>query len=100
MLFLTDAQLRAEIEKCEYCSEKPCKEACPADCSPADFIMAARVGEAFDFKRAAMMILSHNPMGATCGAAAARDGSAGKQSAAPPTPRRKLRRVVGMITPS
>ncbi len=38
---LTDTQLRAEIEKCEFCEEKPCKEACPCDCSPADFIMAA-----------------------------------------------------------
>ncbi|MRR09688.1 dihydropyrimidine dehydrogenase, partial [bacterium] len=36
--FLTDAQLAAEIAKCEYCAEKPCQEACPADCSPADFI--------------------------------------------------------------
>jgi len=44
--FLTKAQLRAEIEKCEYCREKPCREACPADCSPADFIMAIRTTEA------------------------------------------------------
>ena len=43
-LFLSEGQLRAELEKCEYCAEKPCKEACPVDCSPADFIMAVRVG--------------------------------------------------------
>ena len=51
-LFLTDAQLAAEIARCEYCEEKPCREACPADCSPADFIMAARVGTAGGLQRA------------------------------------------------
>ena len=65
--FLTDAQLKNEIEKCEYCAEKPCKEACPADCSPADFIMAAKVGEKADFKRAAALILGNNPLGGVCG---------------------------------
>jgi glutamate synthase (NADPH) small chain len=66
--FLTDAQLRAEIEKCEYCSEKPCKEACPVDCSPADFIMAVKVGARSDFKRAAAHIMGSNPLGGVCGA--------------------------------
>ena len=47
---LTDAQLRAELERCEYCEEKPCQEACPPHCSPADFIMAARVGEKSDLR--------------------------------------------------
>ena len=42
---LNDAQLRAEIAKCDYCETKPCREACPAHCSPADFIMAAAVGD-------------------------------------------------------
>ena len=42
---LTPAQLEAELNKCEYCEEKPCKEACPVDCSPADFIMAVKKGE-------------------------------------------------------
>jgi NADPH-dependent glutamate synthase beta subunit-like oxidoreductase/dihydroorotate dehydrogenase/ferredoxin len=64
---LTDAQLKAEIKKCEYCEEKPCKDACPANCSPADFIMAATIGENFDYKRAAGLILSKNPMGGVCG---------------------------------
>lgn len=67
-LFLSDAQLRAEIEKCEYCAEKPCKEACPADCSPADFIMAMKVGAPSDLRRAAAHIMSHNPLGGVCGA--------------------------------
>lgn len=66
--FLTDAQLRAEMEKCEYCAEKPCQQACPCHCSPADFIMAAKVGQPSDFKRAAALILGSNPLGGVCGA--------------------------------
>ncbi len=66
--FLSDAQLAAEVARCEYCAEKPCKAACPADCSPADFIMAIRVGEPQDFKRAAGMIMAANPLGGVCGA--------------------------------
>ena len=66
--FLTEAQLRAEIEKCEYCREKPCREACPADCSPADFIMAVRVGAPSDYRRAAALIMGSNPLGGVCGA--------------------------------
>jgi len=54
--FLSDAQLRAEIAKCEHCAEKPCKTACPGDCLPADFIMAATVGGAS--LRAALLRLS------------------------------------------
>ncbi|MBN2542065.1 FAD-dependent oxidoreductase [bacterium] len=63
----TDAQLKAEIEKCEYCEEKPCREACPANCSPADFIMAAKCGRPSDYKRAALMIIKNNPLGTVCG---------------------------------
>lgn len=66
--FLTDAQLRAEIEKCEYCAEKPCKQACPVDCSPADFIMAAKVGSRADYRRSAALIMGSNPLGGVCGA--------------------------------
>lgn len=65
---LTDAQLAAELARCEYCEEKPCKAACPADCSPADFIMAVRVGEPSDYRRAAALILGKNPFGGVCGA--------------------------------
>jgi NADPH-dependent glutamate synthase beta subunit-like oxidoreductase/dihydroorotate dehydrogenase/Pyruvate/2-oxoacid:ferredoxin oxidoreductase delta subunit len=65
---LTDARLKAELERCEYCEEKPCREACPVRCSPADFIMAARVGEASDYRRAAELILEANPLGGVCGA--------------------------------
>jgi NADPH-dependent glutamate synthase beta subunit-like oxidoreductase/dihydroorotate dehydrogenase/Pyruvate/2-oxoacid:ferredoxin oxidoreductase delta subunit len=64
---LTDAQLRAEIARCEFCEERACKAACPADCSPADFIMAAAVGEPSDFRRAAALIMTANPLGGVCG---------------------------------
>ncbi len=64
---LTDAQLRAELNRCEYCEEKACKDACPADCSPADFIMAARVGGKSDYRRAGAMIMGSNPLGWVCG---------------------------------
>jgi NADPH-dependent glutamate synthase beta subunit-like oxidoreductase/dihydroorotate dehydrogenase/NAD-dependent dihydropyrimidine dehydrogenase PreA subunit len=66
--YLSDAQLKAEIDKCEYCAEKPCKEACPADCSPADFIMAVRVGARSDYRRSAALIMGANPLGGICGA--------------------------------
>ncbi len=65
--FLTDAQLRAELDRCIYCEEKPCREACPAHCSPADFIMAARVGAKSDFQRSAAIIMGSNPLGGVCG---------------------------------
>jgi glutamate synthase (NADPH/NADH) small chain len=64
---LTDAQLKIEIDKCEYCAEKPCKAACPCDCSPADFAMAARLGAPSDYRRAAAEIMSMNPLGGICG---------------------------------
>ncbi len=66
--FLTDAQLKAEIERCEFCEEKPCRDACPAHCSPADFIMAVSRFEPSDFERAAALIYSANPLGGICGA--------------------------------
>ena len=65
--FLTDARFRAELERCIYCEEKPCQEACPAHCSPADFIMAARVGGKSDLRRSAALILGANPLGWVCG---------------------------------
>lgn len=64
---LSDAQLKAELSRCEYCEEKPCQQACPAHCSPADFIMAAKVGAKSDYRRAAAMILGANPLGWVCG---------------------------------
>ncbi len=64
---MTPAQLQTELIRCEYCEEKPCKEACPAHCSPADFIMAARVGNASDIRRSAAEIMQANPLGGVCG---------------------------------
>jgi glutamate synthase (NADPH/NADH) small chain len=66
--FLSDAQLKTEAERCLYCEEKPCKAACPADCSPADFIMAVRQMEKSDFKRSAALIMGSNTFGGVCGA--------------------------------
>ncbi|HOT76817.1 MAG TPA: FAD-dependent oxidoreductase, partial [Candidatus Wallbacteria bacterium] len=66
--YLTDAQLEAEMARCEFCEDKPCKKGCPADCSPADFIMAARLKNKQDFLRAAGEIMSYNPLGGICGA--------------------------------
>ena len=66
-LIMTLAQLETELLRCEYCEEKPCKEACPANCSPADFIMAARVGNISDIRRSAAEIMHANPLGGVCG---------------------------------
>jgi NADPH-dependent glutamate synthase beta subunit-like oxidoreductase/dihydroorotate dehydrogenase/Pyruvate/2-oxoacid:ferredoxin oxidoreductase delta subunit len=66
-LIMTNAQLQAELFRCEYCEERPCKEACPANCSPADFIMAARVGNPSDIRRSAAEIMHANPLGGVCG---------------------------------
>ncbi len=66
-LFMTPAQLHSELLRCEFCEEKPCREACPVNCSPADFIMAARQGEPSDIKRSAAEIMHANPLGGICG---------------------------------
>lgn len=64
---LTDSQLMAEADKCFSCAEKPCMKACPAQCSPAEFILAIRCAQPSDFKRAALGILKSNPLGQVCG---------------------------------
>jgi dihydropyrimidine dehydrogenase (NAD+) subunit PreT len=66
-LIMSLAQLQTELLRCEYCEERPCKEACPAHCSPADFIMAARVGNPSDIRRSAAEIMFANPLGGICG---------------------------------
>ncbi|MEA3507222.1 MAG: NAD(P)-binding protein, partial [Elusimicrobiota bacterium] len=63
----TEKQFLAETQRCEYCQEKPCRDGCPAGCSPADFIMAARVASEGDYKRAAAIIMKNNPLGGICG---------------------------------
>ncbi len=64
---MTQHQLQTELLRCEYCEEKPCRDACPVNCSPFDFMMAARVGNPSDIKRAAAEIMSSNPLGGVCG---------------------------------
>jgi len=66
-LIMTKSQLQTELMRCEYCEEKPCREACPANCSPFDFIMAARIGNNSDIQRAAAEIMHANPLGGVCG---------------------------------
>lgn len=65
--FLTDAQLKSELSRCEHCAEKPCFNTCPAGCSPYKFIQAALTGEKSDVARAAAEILTSNPLGGICG---------------------------------
>ena len=66
-LMMTDHQFQAELLRCEYCEEQPCTAACPCDCSPFDFIMAARGGNPSDIRRSAGVIMSKNPLGGVCG---------------------------------
>jgi NADPH-dependent glutamate synthase beta subunit-like oxidoreductase/dihydroorotate dehydrogenase len=66
-LIMTPMQLQTELLRCEFCEEKPCREACPVNCSPADFIMAARVGNPSDIRRSAGEIMHANPLGGVCG---------------------------------
>lgn len=63
-LYLRQAQLKAELEKCLQCKTKPCMHACPVECSPCDFIAYAKTG---DFNKAAEEILRQNPLGEVCG---------------------------------
>jgi NADPH-dependent glutamate synthase beta subunit-like oxidoreductase/dihydroorotate dehydrogenase/Pyruvate/2-oxoacid:ferredoxin oxidoreductase delta subunit len=66
-LIMTKHRLQTELLRCEYCEEKPCKQACPVNCSPFDFIMAARVGHSSDICRSAGEIMHSNPLGGVCG---------------------------------
>lgn len=64
---MTAMQFKAEVAKCEYCQERPCEQACPANCSPFEFIMAAKEGEDQDYIRSAAIIMKNNPLGGVCG---------------------------------
>lgn len=65
--FVSDRVLKAELDRCESCLEKPCQKACPVGCSPKDFILAARGLQPTDFCRAGAMIMKQNPLGGVCG---------------------------------
>lgn len=62
--YLTAAQMKAETGRCLNCPDKPCMKACPANCSPADFIAAYKAG---NLTKAAESILKANPLGQMCG---------------------------------
>lgn len=62
--YLKQPQLKAELEKCLQCTNKPCKSACPVSCSPCDFIAYAKTG---NLSTAATEILRQNPLGEVCG---------------------------------
>src|SRR5574342_558335 len=64
---MTKHQLQTELLRCEYCEEEPCTNACPVNCSPFDFIMAAHVGHPSDIRRSAAEIMRSNPLGGVCG---------------------------------
>lgn len=66
-LYLTNIQLKSELDRCLNCPTKPCMKACPANCSPADFIAAAKTGDDKGLVRAAELILKSNPLGQMCG---------------------------------
>ncbi|MBC8508428.1 MAG: FAD-dependent oxidoreductase [Chloroflexi bacterium] len=66
-MLMTKAQLMVELKRCEYCEDQPCTQACPVNCSPYDFIMAAREGNPSDIKRSAGEIMKNNPLGGVCG---------------------------------
>lgn len=63
-LYLKPIQLNAELEKCLQCKTNPCTKACPALCSPRNFISYAKDG---NWKNAAEDILKHNPLAEVCG---------------------------------
>lgn len=63
-IYLTLPQIKAELDKCLQCANKPCMNACPTLCSPCDFIKAAKSG---DWKKAANLIEHQNPLGEVCG---------------------------------
>ena len=63
-LYLSRAQLVAELGRCLNCKTQPCMNACPVNCNPREFIARAKEG---DFAGAVEAITRYNPMGQTCG---------------------------------
>ncbi len=56
--------LIAEAERCLYCHDAPCRTACPAEVPVPEFIRSLTSG---DFRRAAELVRSANPLIAVCG---------------------------------
>ena len=66
-LIMTAAQLQAELLRCEYCEEKPCREACPATAHPPISSWRLASGNPSDIRRSAAEIMHANPLGGVCG---------------------------------
>lgn len=63
-IYLNKAQLKAELERCLKCANKPCMKACPVHCCPQEFISQAKEGKNDE---AVASIVRQNSMGQTCG---------------------------------
>jgi dihydropyrimidine dehydrogenase (NAD+) subunit PreT len=60
---LTDLEIKLEANRCLYCYDAPCMNACPTHIDVASFIAKIAQG---NLKGSARDILSANPMGASC----------------------------------
>ncbi|HTV92902.1 MAG TPA: NAD(P)-dependent oxidoreductase [Verrucomicrobiae bacterium] len=60
---LTDLEIKLEANRCLYCYDAPCMNACPTHIDVASFIAKIAQG---NLKGSAHDILSANPMGASC----------------------------------
>lgn len=65
--YLTKVQITNELNRCLNCPDKPCMKACPANCSPADFIQLAKGLTKDNYQKSAISILKTNPLGLICG---------------------------------
>jgi len=63
---LTATAARIEADRCLYCFDAPCAQACPTGIDVPSFIRKIATG---NIEGSARTILSANPLGATCGAA-------------------------------
>ncbi|MEW5991184.1 MAG: NAD-dependent dihydropyrimidine dehydrogenase subunit PreA [Chloroflexota bacterium] len=63
---LTPTAARSEADRCLYCFDAPCAQACPTHIDVPSFIRKIATG---NVEGSARTILSANPLGATCGAA-------------------------------
>jgi dihydropyrimidine dehydrogenase (NAD+) subunit PreA len=66
LLLLTPSAARTEAERCLYCFDAPCAQACPTGIDVPSFIRKIATG---NLEGSARTILAANPLGATCGAA-------------------------------
>ena len=62
--YLSNLQLKNELERCLNCKEAPCADGCPLHLSPREFIAFAKQG---NMQAAVNVIRSKNPLGLVCG---------------------------------